>query len=154
MFINFDDIAFVCESLRRESKIIVFTNGCFDIIHTGHTHYLKKAKEYGDVLIVGLNSDDSVQRLKGEERPLNTEADRAEVLLSLKPVDYAVVFTEDTPFELIKRIQPDILVKGGDYKAEDVVGVDIVNERSGKVVIIPFVEGKSTSGLVEKIKKL
>jgi len=154
MLIKFDDIAAVCKQLRNEGKKIVFTNGCFDIIHAGHTVYLKEAKRLGDVLVIGLNSDDSVRRLKGEERPLNTEIDRAEVLLSLKPVDYVVVFTDDTPFELIKRVQPDVLVKGGDYKKENIVGADIVEAGGGEVAVIPFVEGKSTSSLVEKIKKL
>jgi D-beta-D-heptose 7-phosphate kinase/D-beta-D-heptose 1-phosphate adenosyltransferase len=154
MLIKFDDIAAICKQLRNEGKKIVFTNGCFDIIHAGHTVYLKEAKRLGDVLVIGLNSDDSVRRLKGEERPLNTEIDRAEVLLSLKPVDYVVVFTDDTPFELIKRVQPDVLVKGGDYKKENIVGADIVEAGGGEVAVIPFVEGKSTSSLVEKIKKL
>jgi rfaE bifunctional protein nucleotidyltransferase chain/domain len=154
MLIDFENIAGVCEKLKSDGKKIVFTNGCFDIIHAGHTYYLKKAKELGDILIVGLNSDDSVRRLKGDERPLNNETDRAEVLLSLKPVDYVVVFTEDTPYELISRVKPDILVKGGDYAADEIVGADIVKANGGKVVVIPFVEGKSTSALVEKIKKL
>jgi len=154
VLLRFDDIEKFCESIRNEGKKIVFTNGCFDIIHPGHTFYLKKAKEYGDILIIGLNSDESVNRLKGAERPLNNAEDRAEVLLSLKPVDYVVVFTDDTPLELIKRVKPDVLVKGGDYKKEDIVGADFVENRGGEVVVIPFVEGKSTSALVEKIKKL
>ena len=154
MLTTFDDIERICDGLRSEGKKIVFTNGCFDIIHPGHTIYLKKAKEYGDVLVIGLNSDDSVRRLKGPERPLNNVEDRAEVLLSLKPVDYVVVFDEDTPYELIKRVKPDVLVKGGDYKKENIVGADFVEARCGQVVVIPFVEGKSTSSLVEKIKKL
>ncbi len=154
MLIDFENIAEVCNRLKREGKKIVFTNGCFDIIHAGHTHYLKKAKQLGDVLIVGLNSDDSVRRLKGDERPLNNVDDRAEVLLSLKPVDYVVVFDQDTPYKLILRVKPDVLVKGGDYKKEEIVGANIVEQYKGKVVVIPFVEGKSTSALVEKIKKL
>ena len=154
MLLNFDDIEKICISLRNEGKKIVFTNGCFDIIHPGHTFYLKKAKEYGDILVIGLNSDESVRRLKGKERPLNNVEDRAEVLSSLKPVDYVVVFAEDTPLELIKRVKPDVLVKGGDYSKENIVGAEFVENTGGMVVVIPFVEGKSTSALVEKIKKL
>ncbi len=154
MLVNFDDIANIAKRLKSEGKKIVFTNGCFDIIHVGHTYYLNKAKQLGDILIIGLNSDNSVRRLKGKERPLNTEADRAEVLLALEAVDYVVIFTEDTPFNLIERLRPDILVKGGDYTKDNIVGADIVEANGGEVVVIPFVEGKSTSGLVEKIKKL
>lgn len=132
---------------------IVFTNGCFDILHIGHVRYLKKAAELGDVLVVGVNSDKSVKRLKGPERPINNENDRMELLSSLEFVDYVVMFDTDTPYELIKRIQPDVLVKGGDYKPEEVVGKDIVEARGGRLELIPFVEGKSTTAIINKIKK-
>lgn len=143
------------ENLRTEKadKEIVFTNGCFDILHVGHVRYLKQASELGDVLVVGLNSDASVKRLKGSDRPVNSEKDRAELLSALGFVDYVVVFDEDTPYNLIKAIQPDVLVKGGDYKPEDVVGKGIVESRGGKVLILPFVEGKSTTGIINKINK-
>jgi D-beta-D-heptose 7-phosphate kinase/D-beta-D-heptose 1-phosphate adenosyltransferase len=154
MIVDFKDIGTISNEIRLQGRKIVFTNGCFDIIHSGHTEYLKQSRELGDILIVGLNSDDSVRRLKGEDRPLNKEEDRAEVLQSLKSVDIVVVFTEDTPFNLISEVMPDILVKGGDYKKQDIVGADIVEGHGGRVVVIPFVEGKSTTSLVEKIKRL
>lgn len=133
-------------------KRIVFTNGCFDILHVGHIRYLRKASALGDMLVVGLNSDASVRRLKGEGRPVNSENDRAELLASLEFVDYIVVFEEDTPYELIRQIQPDVLVKGGDYAPESIVGRDIVETRGGQVVTIDFVEGKSTTGIIHRIR--
>lgn len=154
MLIAIEDIISVVNAIKQDNRTIVFTNGCFDIIHPGHTLYLKSAKSYGDILIVGLNSDDSVRRLKGNERPLNNQYDRVEVLDSLKPVDYVVIFNEDTPFNLISMIKPHILVKGGDYMKEDIVGADIVEQNNGQVIIIPFIEGKSTTSLIDKIKKL
>lgn len=138
--------------LKAEGKKIVFTNGCFDIIHSGHIFYLGEAKKSGDVLVIGLNSDDSVKRLKGNDRPINNESDRALVLDALKFVDFVTIFEEDTPYELIKLLQPDILVKGGDYKADEIVGADIVRENGGEVLIIPYVKGKSTTALINKIK--
>lgn len=137
----------------NQGKKIVFTNGCFDILHIGHKRYLQKAAMLGDVLIVGVNSDESVHRLKGSDRPINNEQDRAEMLSAFGFIDYVVVFGEDTPYELIKKIQPDILVKGGDYKPEEVVGRDIVESRGGRLELISFVEGKSTTRIIEKIKK-
>ena len=139
---------------KNRSKKMVFTNGCFDIIHAGHVDYLKKARELGDVLIVGLNTDDSVRRIKGAGRPVNNENDRAVVLDSLRFVDYVIFFDEDTPYKLINKIQPGILVKGGDYSIETIIGADIVLGIGGKVITIPLSEGKSTSGLIEKIKQL
>lgn len=136
------------EAFKREGKRIVFTNGCFDIIHIGHIRYLKEAKSLGDILIVGLNSDDSVKRLK-PSRPINSEDERGEVLDSLKPVDYVVIFNEDTPYELIKFLEPDILVKGGDWRLEDVIGRDIVKETH----IISYVEGVSTTEIIRRILK-
>ena len=139
--------------LKAESKKIIFTNGCFDIIHAGHISYLKEAKALGDILIVGLNSDESVRRLKGKDRPIVSERDRAYVLANLKPVDYVVLFDEDTPYELIKEIKPDVLVKGADYEGKNIAGSDIVEAGGGKTVLINFVKGKSTSEIIKKIKK-
>lgn len=141
------------ETFRQDNadKKIVFTNGCFDILHVGHKRYLQQAATLGDILVVGVNSDESVRRLKGPERPVNNEQDRAEMLCALGFIDYVVIFGEDTPYELIKKIQPDVLVKGGDYKPEEVVGKDIVEARGGKLELIKFVEGKSTTNIINKI---
>ena len=138
--------------LKKKSKKIVFTNGCFDIIHAGHISYLNEAKALGDILIVGLNSDKSVRRLKGADRPVVNERDRAYILANLKPVDYVVIFDEDTPYELIKEIKPDVLVKGADYKGKSIAGSDIVKSSGGETVLINFIEGKSTSEIIKKIK--
>jgi len=143
------ELAEIVKWLKSQNKKIVFTNGCFDILHYGHVRYLEEAKSYGDILIIGLNSDSSVRRLKGEERPINSEDDRAYILASLEAVNYVVHFSEDTPYELIKALEPDILVKGGDYKGKNVVGSDIV-----KIVrLVDFVDGKSTTSTIEKIKQ-
>lgn len=143
------------ENFRQNNinKKIVFTNGCFDILHVGHKRYLQQAAALGDILVVGVNSDASVRRLKGPSRPINAEQDRAEMLCALGFIDYVVIFDEDTPYELIKKIQPDVLVKGGDYKPEEVVGRDIVEARGGKLVLIPFIEGKSTTNIIKKIEE-
>ncbi|MCL2335615.1 MAG: D-glycero-beta-D-manno-heptose 1-phosphate adenylyltransferase [Endomicrobia bacterium] len=133
--------------LKRQSKKIVFTNGCFDLLHTGHTSLFEKAKSLGDVLIVAINSDKSLSRLKGPKRPLVCEKDRAKLLLALKPVDYVVVFGEQTPKEILSELRPDILVKGGDYKLSEIVGREYVK----KVYRYPFVKGKSTTNLINTI---
>jgi D-beta-D-heptose 7-phosphate kinase/D-beta-D-heptose 1-phosphate adenosyltransferase len=133
---------------RKEGKKIVFTNGCFDVIHRGHIEYLRKAKEMGDILIIGLNTDASVRLNKGESRPVNSEEDRAEVLSSLEFVDCVVLFDDKKPVSLIKAVKPDILVKGGDYRAEDVAG----RQYAGKTVILPYVPGYSTTRTLKKIK--
>lgn len=151
MIANWDEIKQICDDARKNDKKIVFTNGCFDIIHAGHVFYLCEAKKLGDMLIVGLNSDASVRRLKGESRPINSEKDRATVLNALKPVDYVVIFGEDTPLELIYVVRPDFLVKGGDYTPDKIVGAEFVESYGGKVVTISFVEGKSTTNIVDKI---
>ncbi len=132
--------------LRAEERKIVFTNGCFDILHVGHVKYLKQARRLGDVLIVGLNSDRSVSGLK-PGRPVNSEKNRAEVLAALAAVDYVVIFSEKTPYNLIKTLKPDILVKGGDWKKEDIIGSDIAKETHS----LPFVKGASTTRIIEKI---
>ena len=142
------------ESLADQGKKIVFTNGCFDILHRGHVEYLCHARDLGDYLVLGLNTDESVKRLgKSPERPINSEETRATILAGLECVDAIVLFNEDTPLELIAFIEPDVLVKGNDYKAEDIVGYDIVTAKGGKVITINLVEGFSTTTLIEKIKK-
>ncbi|MBN2778158.1 MAG: D-glycero-beta-D-manno-heptose 1-phosphate adenylyltransferase [Bacteroidales bacterium] len=136
---------------KKNKQSIVFTNGCFDIVHYGHVDYLVKAKELGDKLVIGLNSDESVKRLKGETRPIINQMARATLLASLVFVDAVVIFEEDTPEDLIKTIIPDILVKGGDYKYHDIVGADFVSVTGGLVEIIPFVEGYSTTDILKKL---
>jgi rfaE bifunctional protein nucleotidyltransferase chain/domain len=138
---------------KSEGKEVVFTNGCFDIIHLGHVDYLEKASQLGQKLIVGLNADDSVKRLKGDNRPLNNQMARARILAAFEFVDGVVLFNEDTPKELISELLPDILVKGNDYLAENIVGADIVKANGGRVETISLVEGYSTTNIVEKIKK-
>jgi len=146
---SLEDISGVINSLRKSNKKIIFTNGCFDILHVGHVKYLDRAKKLGDILIVGINSDNSVKRLKGDKRPINNLYDRSCVLASLNSVDFVIPFEEDTPIKLIKAIVPDILVKGGDYKGKKVVGEDIAKE----LVLIDFIEGKSTSKTILKIQE-
>ncbi len=136
---------------RFQGKKIVFTNGCFDILHLGHIDYLSTASDLGDLFIIGLNTDQSVSRIKGNNRPLQDEISRAFVLASLGFVDYVVYFGEDTPYNLIKTIQPDILVKGADYKHEDIVGYDIVKNKGGEIVTVEFLEGYSTTAIEKKI---
>ena len=145
------EASLVVNNWRDENKKIVFTNGCFDIIHRGHVEYLKQAKEWGDYLIVGLNSDKSVERLKGKLRPYQTESDRAEILNSLRFVDIVIIFEEDTPLKLICELKPNILVKGGDYNLNTIVGTKEMQNWGGKVKIIPFLKGYGTSKLIEKI---
>ncbi len=142
------EIGRLSDELKSKGKKIVFTNGCFDLLHAGHISYLETAKSYGDILIVGLNSDQSVTSLKGQTRPINIQADRAYILAALEVVDYVVIFDEDTPYELIKLIQPHTLVKGGDYKGKDVVGQDIV----GELKLVEFIDGRSSTQTIEKIK--
>lgn len=136
---------------QNKDRKIVFTNGCFDLLHTGHVRYLREASELGDILVVGVNSDASVRRLKGSGRPVNTQEERMELLEALEFIDYLVLFEEDTPLKLIEACQPDVLVKGGDYHLENVVGKEIVEKRGGEVKILSFTEGKSTTGLIQKI---
>jgi len=139
--------------LRSSGRKIVFTNGCFDIIHTGHTRYLAKARSLGDVLIVAVNSDASVRMLKGEKRPINPEAERGEVLGALEAVDFVVFFSEPDPYRIISELQPDVLVKGGDWPIEKIIGGDIVEKRGGKVINVTYVEGASTTGIIGRIVK-
>lgn len=138
--------------LRRQRQRIVFTNGVFDILHRGHVDYLTRGKRYGDVLIVGINSDASVRRLKGKSRPLQRQADRAAILQTLRPVDYVVIFGQATPIQLIKLIRPDILLKGADYKLSDIVGADEVRSWGGRVVRMRLTPGRSTSELIRSLE--
>jgi len=142
------------ERWKLTSKKVVFTNGVFDLLHAGHIHTLKQAASFGDILIVGVNSDASVKRLKGESRPVHCMEDRIEILSSLEMVDAVMVFEEDTPLQLIKKIMPDVLVKGGDYSVETIVGANEVLAAGGKVEIIPLIPGKSSTSLIDKITKL
>lgn len=137
--------------LRAEGKRIAFTNGCFDLLHVGHVRYLCEARKTADILILALNSDASVRAIKGEKRPLVSENDRAEVIASLTAVDYVTLFDETTPLRLIEYLRPDLLIKGGDWKEEAVVGRDQVRSWGGKVVIVPMTEGASTTNIVDKI---
>jgi D-glycero-beta-D-manno-heptose 1-phosphate adenylyltransferase len=139
---------------RFKDMKVVFTNGCFDILHQGHIDYLSRAASLGNVLIIGLNTDASVSRIKGNDRPLQDQESRALILAALRFVSAVVMFDEDTPHQLIKTVQPDILVKGSDYKAEDIVGYDVVTEKGGEVVTIDFLEGYSTTGIINRIRKL
>jgi rfaE bifunctional protein nucleotidyltransferase chain/domain len=138
---------------RFLNKKIVFTNGCFDIIHLGHIDYLSKAKDLGDILLIGLNTDDSVKRLKGDNRPIKNQRERAVLLASLRFVDGIILFNEDTPYDLIKKIEPDILIKGSDYKKEEIVGADIIKNTGGEIITIDFLEGYSTTSILNKIRK-
>ena len=145
---TFDEIKTLASKLHNQGKKIVFTNGCFDILHVGHVKYLEVAKSYGDILILGLNADSSVRKLKGPTRPINTQDDRAYILASLESVDYVVIFEEETPYELIKLIKPHVLVKGGDYEGKEVVGQDIADE----LKLVQFVDGKSTTNTIKRIQ--
>lgn len=146
------ELSVVLSRLHSRGKRIVFTNGCFDILHAGHVDYLAKARRMGDVLVVGLNSDSSVKKIKGKNRPINNERDRAKVLSSLSFVDYITVFSESTPERLINELRPDILAKGGDWKIGDIVGSEFVRSYGGKVKRIPFVKGYSTTSLIKRIE--
>lgn len=141
----------LCLKLKKENKKTVFTNGCFDILHIGHVRYLKESAKYADVLIIGLNSDSSVKKLKGETRPINNELDRAELLSELNFVDYVVIFDEDTPQDLLDEIKPDIYTKGADYTLETLPEASVVIKNGGKVEFINLIEGKSTTNVIKKI---
>jgi D-beta-D-heptose 7-phosphate kinase/D-beta-D-heptose 1-phosphate adenosyltransferase len=140
--------------LKKAGQRVVFTNGCFDLLHVGHLRYLRRAKAEGDILVIGLNSDESVRRLKGETRPLVAQEERAELLAALEMVDYVSIFDEDTPLNLIRALEPDVLVKGGDWKKDEVAGAAEVEGWGGRVVIAPLIPGRSTSDLVSRIAHL
>ncbi len=151
---NREDMARQCHVWRASGKKLVFTNGCFDILHHGHLDLLARAADFGNILILALNTDSSVQRLKGPERPITNETDRAFQAASLLCVDAVCLFDEDTPEALIKLLKPDVLVKGGDYTIENIVGAEFVQSCGGSVEIIPFVDGYSTTSVIERIRKL
>lgn len=149
--VDLDTLLKIRQRAKKEGKKVVFTNGCFDILHRGHIEYLEEAKKLGDILIVGLNSDESVKKIKGGKRPIVPEDDRAFVLSALGCVDYVCIFNQETPEELIKKIVPDVLVKGGDWEKENIVGKEIVEESRGKVFTIEEVKGKSTKKIIQTI---
>jgi rfaE bifunctional protein nucleotidyltransferase chain/domain len=150
---DLDELCNTLNTKRSRGMKVIFTNGCFDIIHAGHVVYLTKARVLGDSLVVGLNSDSSVRRIKGEPRPVNSEVARATVLCALECVDHVVIFEEDTPYRLIERIRPDVLVKGGDWDADKIVGADIVRSSGGRVLTIPFEDGYSTTSIIDRIRQ-
>jgi len=150
--LTWDEAKQLREQWAEQGERVVFTNGCFDLLHPGHVKYLADAKALGDVLILGLNADASISRLKGDSRPINPLKDRAAMLMGLKSIDAIVAFEEDTPQNLIALLLPDVLVKGGDYTADDIVGAKEVCDAGGEVVVVPFLEGYSSSKLIERIK--
>lgn len=152
MLIKRNELNELITKLKSQGKTIVTTNGCFDILHVGHVRYLEKAKSFGDVLIVALNSDKSVKSIKGESRPINNENDRAEVLSALRSVDYVVLFDEDSPMDLLLQIKPDVHTKGADYTIETLPEAKGIMEAGGKIEFISFVEGKSTTSIIEKMR--
>ena len=148
------DLTLLLAVLRATGKRVVFTNGCFDILHTGHARYLAKARSFGDLLVVAVNSDASVRGIKGDKRPINSEGERMEVLAALAAVDFVTLFNEPDPYRIIAELQPDVLVKGGDWPVEKIIGRDLVEARGGRVINVPYVEGASTTGIIEKILKI
>lgn len=143
----------ILATYQKHGKKIVFTNGCFDILHTGHVRYLSQAKRCGDILVVALNSDRSVERIKGKNRPIVSERDRAEVIASLEAVDFVTFFDQDTPYQVIASLQPNILVKGGDWKKNEIVGADLVEKQGGEVKTIPYLKGNSSTNVIQNILK-
>ena len=150
---TFESIDAQVRKWREEGRTLVFSNGCFDLLHAGHVRYLQTAASFGDILILGLNSDSSVRKLKGPSRPIMTQDDRAFLLSALEAIDCVVIFDEETPARIIETVIPDVLVKGGDYLAEEIVGYDTVIKNGGRVEIVPFFEGNSTSGIIKLIKE-
>lgn len=150
---NITQLRKIIDRLKSQGKKIVFTNGCFDLLHWGHVRYLQDARKEGDILVVGVNSDSSVKRIKGKMRPVVNEKDRLRIIASLESVDYAVLFKEDTPLKIIKLIKPDVLVKGADWNKNNIVGRDIVSIYGGSVSTIKFIKGRSSSRLIKKIAK-
>ena len=151
--LSLDELLGLRKRLRAEGKTLVFTNGVFDLLHVGHVRYLAAARALGDALLVGVNSDHSVRQLKGDDRPIVNEAERVEILAALKPVDYVTIFDDVSPRSLIAALLPDVLVKGGDYQLDEIHGREEVEAAGGRVVSLPFVEGLSTSKMIERMKK-
>jgi rfaE bifunctional protein nucleotidyltransferase chain/domain len=151
MIVTKEEFIPIRQKLKNEKRILIFTNGCFDIIHRGHIEYLNEAKKLGDFLLVAVNSDSSVKKIKGDNRPINSQQDRAVVLDNLKPVDGVIIFEEETPYELIKLIIPDVLVKGGDWEVKDIVGSDVVLSHGGRVISLSYWDNYSTTAIIKKI---
>lgn len=151
---NLEELKVIAADARHQGKRVVFTNGCFDLLHRGHVHVLRQARACGDVLITGINSDKSVKQIKGPARPVLPESDRSELLAAMEMVDYVILFDEPDPYELISAIRPDVLVKGGDWSGATIVGADLVEETGGRVVVVPYIEGFSTTEIIERIKNL
>jgi D-beta-D-heptose 7-phosphate kinase/D-beta-D-heptose 1-phosphate adenosyltransferase len=147
-----DELSAIAAEARKNGKIVVFTNGCFDLIHRGHIHTLRQAKALGDLLVVGLNSDVSVKAIKGPDRPIMPEADRIELIAALEMVDYVVTYSEPDPYRVIAAIKPGVLVKGGDWSADKIVGADVVEQYGGRVAVIPYLPGFSTTQIIERIR--
>jgi D-beta-D-heptose 7-phosphate kinase/D-beta-D-heptose 1-phosphate adenosyltransferase len=149
-----EELKVIAADARKKGKTVVFTNGCFDILHRGHVHVLRQAKACGDLLIAGMNSDKSVRQIKGPARPVLPESDRSELLAALEMIDYVVLFDEPDPYELISAIRPNVLVKGGDWSGEKIVGADVVEEAGGRVAVVPYIKGFSTTEIIERIRNL
>ena len=147
-----DELSSISAKARKAGRLVVFTNGCFDLVHRGHIHLLRQAKMLGDILIVGVNSDVSVKAIKGPQRPIMPEADRIELIAALEMVDYVVAYNEPDPYRVILAIQPNVLVKGGDWSADKIVGADVVEQNGGRVAVIPYLPGFSTTQIIERIK--
>ena len=149
---SFEEIKAIVNQARKNGKRVAFTNGCFDLLHRGHVHVLRQAKACGDLLIVGINSDESVKQIKGPARPVLPEWDRCELLSAMEMVDFVTLFNEPNPHDLISAVRPDVLVKGGDWNAEKIIGADVVEETGGRVVVVPYIKGFSTTEIIERIK--
>jgi len=148
-----DELSAMSAQARKAGRVVVFTNGCFDLVHRGHIHLLRQAKALGDILIVGLNSDISVKTIKGPDRPIMPEADRIELIAALEMVDYVVVYSEPDPYHIIAAIKPNVLVKGGDWSADEIVGADVVEQNGVRVAVVPYLPEFSTTQIIERIKK-
>lgn len=149
---SLDDLKRIADQARRDGKTVVLTNGCFDLLHRGHVHILREAKALGDILIVAINSDRSVRAIKGPSRPVLSESDRTELLAAMEMVDYVALFDEPDPYDLIAAVRPNVLVKGGDWGSDQIVGADIVKRNGGKVAVIPYLKGFSTTEIIERIR--
>jgi D-glycero-beta-D-manno-heptose 1-phosphate adenylyltransferase len=148
-----DELSVMSAQARKAGRVVVFTNGCFDLVHRGHIHLLRQAKALGDILIVGLNSDVSVKTIKGPDRPIMPEADRIELIAALQMVDYVVVYSEPDPYHIIAAIKPNVLVKGGDWSADKIIGADVVEQNGGRVAVVPYLPEFSTTQIIERIRK-
>ena len=148
-----EELSAMSAQARKAGRVVVFTNGCFDLVHRGHIHLLRQAKALGDILIVGLNSDVSVKTIKGPDRPIMPEADRIELIAALEMVDYVVVYSELDPYHIIAAIKPNVLVKGGDWSADEIVGADVVQQNGGRVAVVPYLPEFSTTQIIERIRK-